>query len=143
MIGEAFVDTNIWVYAHMDEDDNVKVRKVTVLVEAGPRYVISTQILNEYYATMIRHRVRESLIQDNLERMIRHSHVHILTLPVIRQAHGLRVKYGFSYWDCLMLASALDAGCTVLYTEDLQHGQWIADSLRIINPFLEDETLPA
>jgi predicted nucleic acid-binding protein len=44
-------------------------------------------------------------------------------------------RYGFSYWDSLIVAAALDAGCAVLYTEDLQNGQTIDSALRIINPF--------
>jgi predicted nucleic acid-binding protein len=45
------------------------------------------------------------------------------------------VKYGFSNWDSLILAAALEHSCTCLYSEDLHHGQIIEGCLTIINPF--------
>ena len=62
------------------------------------------------------------------------------TIPVsadiIRVAHTLIKKYQFQYFDALIVASALDADCNVLYSEDMQHGLFINNSLRIVNPFL-------
>jgi predicted nucleic acid-binding protein len=53
----------------------------------------------------------------------------------INHALEINERYGFSYYDCLMLASALDGGCEVIYTEDMNDGQLIEERLRIINPF--------
>jgi predicted nucleic acid-binding protein len=47
------------------------------------------------------------------------------------------VKYQFSYWDSLILAAALESGCIWLYSEDLQDGQQIENTLTIRNPFLQ------
>lgn len=44
-------------------------------------------------------------------------------------------RYGYSYFDSLMLASALEQGCSILYSEDMQHGQILEGGLRIIDPF--------
>ena len=44
-------------------------------------------------------------------------------------------KYAYSYWDSLILASALENNCPIIYTEDMQSGQIIEDSLKIINPY--------
>jgi predicted nucleic acid-binding protein len=44
-------------------------------------------------------------------------------------------RYGFSWFDSLIVATALDAGCDTLYTEDLQHGQVIEGKLTVTNPF--------
>jgi predicted nucleic acid-binding protein len=49
----------------------------------------------------------------------------------------LKEKYHYSWWDSLVLASALENGCQIVYSEDMQHEQVIEDSLKIINPFLE------
>ena len=46
-------------------------------------------------------------------------------------------KYSYSYWDSLIIASALESNCSILYTEDMQDGQIIEDRLRIMNPFSE------
>ena len=50
-------------------------------------------------------------------------------------ANDLRSKHNFSYWDSLIVASALENACEVLYTEDLQDGHVIEGRLRIVNPF--------
>jgi len=50
-------------------------------------------------------------------------------------AFGFSARYGFRIYDSLIVVSALEAGCTTLYTEDLQHGQ-VIEGLRIENPFL-------
>lgn len=67
---EPFVDTNIWIYAHLDQDGDSKGRVADALVESGRRFVISTQILNEYYAAMLRNRMDDPWIQANVEAMI-------------------------------------------------------------------------
>jgi predicted nucleic acid-binding protein len=50
-------------------------------------------------------------------------------------AWELRITHKFSYWDSLIVASALQAGCTTLYTEDLNHGMIVDKKLHIVNPF--------
>jgi predicted nucleic acid-binding protein len=52
--------------------------------------------------------------------------------------HGLKVaeRYGYAVYDAMIIASALVAGCTTLYSEDMQNGQVIDDKLSILNPFI-------
>ena len=85
---EPFVDTNIWIYAHLDQGGDSKGRMASALVESGRRFVIITQILNEYYAAMLRNRMDDSWIQTNVEAMIQRCDVRLITLAVIRQAHA-------------------------------------------------------
>jgi len=73
-------------------------------------------------------------IQNNLEAMSRYCEVSPVALASIRSAHRIRLRYRFSYWDSLIVASALESGCTVLYLEDMQEGQEIEGNLRIDNP---------
>ncbi len=47
----------------------------------------------------------------------------------------IKKRYRFSYWDSLIIASALENNCSILYSEDMQHSQVIEDNLKIINPF--------
>lgn len=61
--------------------------------------------------------------------------VTTVTTQTIEQALLLGERYRYSYFDSLMLASALEQGCTVLYSEDMQHGQIIEGLLRIVDPF--------
>jgi predicted nucleic acid-binding protein len=52
------------------------------------------------------------------------------------KAIDISAEFKFSYWDSLMVSSALAANCKVFYTEDLQHGQLIENRLEVINPFV-------
>mgnify|MGYP001002970320 FL=1 len=58
------------------------------------------------------------------------------TTNTLLLASDLRERYKFAYWDSLIVAAALDAGCDTLYTEDMQHKQVIDGRLRLINPFV-------
>lgn len=55
---------------------------------------------------------------------------------LLHAALALQGQTGYSFYDCLIIASALEAGCDTLYTEDLQHHPLIKGSLRVVNPFL-------
>jgi len=135
MSGEPFVDTNIWVYAHLETPQDHKGNLARALVESDHRFAVSTQVLNEYYAAMLKNRVSDLWIQNSLEAMIQHCDVFPVAVPIIRQAHAIKNRYGFSLWDSLVVSSALDAGCPLLYSEDLQHDQWIEGRLVVCNPF--------
>jgi len=62
--------------------------------------------------------------------------IPIEEIEMIDVALRIQARFHFSYWDSLIVASALENGCKVLYTEDMQHGQIIEDSLTIVNPFI-------
>jgi predicted nucleic acid-binding protein len=57
-----------------------------------------------------------------------------LTAGLVNDSIRIFKQYQFSYWDSLILAAALEAGCSILYSEDLQDGQIIDDRLTVINP---------
>ena len=61
-----------------------------------------------------------------------------LDLLVVKNASRLRQQYSFSFWDSLIIDSALEAGVTLLYSEDMQDGILVAGTLEIINPFKEN-----
>jgi predicted nucleic acid-binding protein len=55
---------------------------------------------------------------------------------VVKYANDLMLRYDFQLFDSIVVASALEAGCEILYSEDFQHNQLIENRLRIINPFI-------
>ena len=59
-------------------------------------------------------------------------------IETIKYSWKIRRKYSYSYWDSLIIASALENNCKALYTEDIQDGQIIEDKLTIINPFKDN-----
>ena len=68
-----------------------------------------------------------------LEAMCR---VEIISLVTIHTALKVRERYSFSWYDSLIVAAALEAGCDILYSEDMQNSQLIDGRLRIVNPFV-------
>ena len=129
---EAFFDTNLLLY--LLSDDRVKADRAEALIAAGG--VISVQVLNEFASVASRKlhmpwtEVREIL--DIVRRLFQ-------VEPILVETHdrGLAVarRYGFSVYDSMILASALLAGCEILYSEDLQDGQRIDGQLTVRNPF--------
>ena len=69
----------------------------------------------------------------SLEAMCR---VEIISLVTIHTALDIRERYSFSWYDSLIIATALEADCNTLYSEDMQNGQEIEGRLRIVNPFV-------
>jgi predicted nucleic acid-binding protein len=60
-----------------------------------------------------------------------------LTITILEKAMQIMNTYKYSFWDSMMLASALIYNCEVIYSEDMQHNQIIEGKLKIVNPFLE------
>nr|VFJ55869.1 MAG: Predicted nucleic acid-binding protein, contains PIN domain [Candidatus Kentron sp. FM]VFJ56261.1 MAG: Predicted nucleic acid-binding protein, contains PIN domain [Candidatus Kentron sp. FM]VFK10750.1 MAG: Predicted nucleic acid-binding protein, contains PIN domain [Candidatus Kentron sp. FM] len=132
----SFIDTNIWIYAHLREPGDTRHSRALALVEQLQEYVISPQVVLEYYNVMLRNQRDDRWIQQNLSRILEYVRLQPIGRDVVQRTWTIRQRFGFSIWDSQILAAALMAGCTRLYSEDLQHGQRI-DSLTIINPFEE------
>jgi predicted nucleic acid-binding protein len=135
---KCFIDTNIWVYAHFNHTSE-KCAVALQLIETLPILVGSTQVLNEYYSVMLKKKITDLLIQENIELMIDIAMINTIHISTIRDAHKLKLKYGFSYWDSLIIASALEANCQFLYSEDMQAGQVIENRLTVVNPFRDSK----
>jgi predicted nucleic acid-binding protein len=133
MNGEDFFDTNILVYA-LVENDPRKPRARELLAAGG---IISVQVLNEFVA-VARRRIRMSW--DEVEEALKEIQTLFpdpvaLTRPMHDEGVRIARKYGFGIYEGLLAASALYANCPVLYTEDLQDGQIIDGRMTIRNPF--------
>ncbi|MDR0516641.1 MAG: PIN domain-containing protein [Fibromonadaceae bacterium] len=59
----------------------------------------------------------------------------VLRSSTVKKSLALNERYGYSYYDCLIIASALESNCKYLFSEDMQHGQIIENTLKIVNPF--------
>lgn len=130
----AFVDSNIWIYAISATEPQKKL-KAERLVGSQAQIFISTQVVNEVLANMIR---KDGATDQFLSTVVENLHnrctVLQIALDTYRKALELRSRFRFSFWDSLIVAAALGAGCEILYSEDLQHGQ-IIENLTIKNPF--------
>lgn len=128
-----FFDTNVLVYAFVKSDPRMP-QAQKILSSGG---VVSVQILNEFAAVMRRKLLLDVRAVRELidEIMVHCPQPRSLTLDTHRVGMRLCQRYGFSIFDGTMIASAQEAGCSVLLTEDLHHDQ-IIEELRIVNPFL-------
>ncbi|RXT52527.1 VapC toxin family PIN domain ribonuclease [Bosea sp. Tri-44] len=128
----SFLDSNVVVYAFCEDPRNALAEELL-----GRGCEISVQVLNEF-ANVARRKLGFSWaeITDAVEAItILSRTVHPLDLATHQEAVRLAERYGFSLYDALIVASALRAGCAVLYSEDMQHGLVIDERLRIENPF--------
>lgn len=131
----AFLDTNIWIYAYSDTEKD-KRDKVLKLLNEG-RVCLSSQVVNEFIWVMSRkYRVDFDTLGKIVEGLFELYPIDLPDRNTIVKATGISKKFSFSYWDSLMVASALKQECSILFTEDLQHGQRIENRLMIQNPFL-------
>lgn len=135
MSAEVFLDTNIVIYAYSAQEVN-KFESANRLIDAGTA-VISIQVLNELTATLARKfGVAWPQIGAVIAELVQRCAVAPLSVSTVQSAIQLAERYGYRYYDCLILATALERGCFIVFSEDMQHGQVIAGRTTILNPFL-------
>ena len=135
---KAFFDTNVLVYL-FDADAPDKQKKARSLfkthTEAGD-ILLSTQVLQEFYVTVTRKLARPLSVEQAAGTMAALAELpgvsidNQLVLAAVRRSQATKL----SFWDGLIVESALHGGSDVLYSEDIQHGQKLGN-LRIENPF--------
>jgi len=129
----AFFDTNVLVYAAARDDRRTELAG-RLLANGG---IVSVQILNELVAVAIgKMRMSWDDVFESLTAFrIILPPARTLTLETHDSAVAIARRYGFHIYDSLIIAAAVQASCTVLYTEDLHDGQ-VIEGLTIRNPFL-------
>ena len=132
-----FFDSNVPLYTLFVHDPRQAAAKA-LLAKGG---VISVQVLNEF-AVVARRKLKLSWpeITESIAAL-RALCPPPLPLTVATHKAGLKIaaRYGFRLYDAMIVASALEAGCATLLSEDLQHGQVIDGRLRIRNPFRQPD----
>lgn len=127
-----FVDTNIILYS-LSDDATKRGLALAILVDQP---VLSLQVLSEA-ANVMRRKLEFAIpaIREVLLRWLHECRLHPLAPSTLLSALDVATRYGFSHYDSLIVAVALESGCATLYSEDMQHGQLIDQRLTIINPF--------
>ena len=142
MNNRIFIDTNILVYAYDNTNDIKHKRAKSILFSQDNEkydYYISTQILNEFYSVIARKKVKHSIIVKYLIEIIDNTHVVPLLLENTMIALNIKDKYRFAWYDSIVLATAVQNRCNILYSEDFQHNQIIEGVVKIINPLIIDD----
>jgi len=137
MPANAFVDTNIWLYSLIQTDDDDRHQQAADLLIQLDFPVINSQVIREICSNL---KKKTHIPEERLRVLIQGWHQGCKVVHSNASQHllasRLRDSYSFSYWDSLIVAAALDAGCATLFSEDMQHGQKIESALTIINPFI-------
>lgn len=136
-----FLDTNIFVYALLASEPLKKQRALQLIEQALATRLgcTSYQVIQEF-ANVSTRKFAQRFSADECKQFI-----DVTMQPINRvgsspelqnSALDLQVETRYSFYDCLVLAAALQADAEVLYSEDLQHNQLVGGTLRIVNPFL-------
>lgn len=129
-----FVDSNVWLYAFMDERSPKRQQALTVIAQPG--VTLGTQVVNEVCNNLLRKAgYTEQEIRQTVENFRQRYPIHTVTVDEVCRASALRESSSLSYWDSLMVASAKAADCRIIYSEDMHNGLNI-NGLRLINPFV-------
>ncbi len=139
MRAEAFVDTNILVYAvSADPRDAAKKASALELVRVT-RWGLSGQVLAEFYSTVVG-KIASPLSPERALEWIRQFAefpCHPVGSRTVQMGARISQRYRISYWDGAIVAAAQALGARTLFTEDLNHGQDY-DGVQVVNPFFDD-----
>ncbi len=129
---DSFFDTNVLLY--IASSDQAKAERAEELIAAGG--VISVQVLNEF-GNVARRKMALPWSETRafLSILCHLMLVRPLTVEVHELGLDLAERYRLSVYDAMIAASALDAGCDMLWSEDMQDGMVLADRLHIADPF--------
>ena len=140
MPAREFIDSNIWLYALVlagDAAADQKHQRARDLLSRVDKPAINSQVVREVCSNLVK---KARLGEAEVQRVIQDWYLTCELHPSNEQQHllasRLRETASFSFWDSLIVAAALDAGCSTLYSEDMQHGQVIEGRLTIANPLL-------
>jgi predicted nucleic acid-binding protein len=136
--GRQFVDANVVVYAH-DETAGAKRERARTLLEelwSGRAGSLSVQVLQEVYVTLTAKvpKPLEASTAATIVSDLSRWHVHVPGPDDVAGAIALHRRHRIGFWDAMIVWSAQREGCTILWSEDLSHGQ-LYDGVRVRNPF--------
>lgn len=134
MKDKIFVDSNIFLYAISNFDQRKREIASKIISE---KIRISTQVINEVCSNLIK---KFHFSNDDVCQFIESCYNRYFVLNIEKnvslRACDFREKFNISYYDSLIVATAFLSGCSILYTEDMQDGLVIEESLTIKNPFM-------
>lgn len=134
MPDKVFIDSNIIIYAYsLDEPKKMAIARDILLAHET---ILSTQTINEFVNITTRKKMLNNIqVSEVIDDLFSLFTIVLIDRRVIQKALALANKHRYSYFDSLMLSSALQAECSILYSEDMHHSQVLEKKLQIINPF--------
>ena len=135
-----FIDSNVWLYRLMvdpNSDEALELRKRSRAINLINNVdgVVSTQVINEVCSVLHR---KAAFTEEQIKQVIQsfYNRVAVVELDsnILMNASDMRTRYGFSFWDGLIIGSALSVNADIVYSEDMQDNLVIERRLTIINP---------
>jgi predicted nucleic acid-binding protein len=137
MQDKIFLDTNIILYAYSMEQHKQKIAE-DILNKYDDIY-ISKQVINETINILIK---KFTLPLKDIENVVKELEKELIVLDfdIKTQLKALKLKqnYNLQFYDALVVATALENSCNILYSEDMQNNLIIEKSLKIVNPFTQN-----
>lgn len=137
----SFVDTNIWLYRLFDDQrieakERERKRKIAIYITDKSQIAIGTQVINELSVNLIKKaKFNENEIKAVIQSLYTRCQVLQFDLTILESASDVRNQYNLSFWDSIIVATALAANVDILYSEDMQDGLIVDRQLSIVNPF--------
>lgn len=136
MKDNVFIDSNIWLYSFI-EDAEGKYRIAAGLIQENKEKIaISLQVVNEVCINLIK---KADFKEEQIEELINSFYEDYTIIDqdkdVLTNASKLRKVLSLSFWDSLIVSTAMKGECDILFSEDMQHNQVIENKLKILNPF--------
>ena len=137
MSARSFLDTNVLVYSDDHDEPTKQAKALDILEETRltSTGVLSTQVLTEYFVSATKKLGVPAPIAREKVEVLSHFEVVVIDVEDVLAAIDLQRLNELSFWDSLIVRAALASGCTLLFSEDIQHGRRFG-SLEIMNPFL-------
>ncbi|MCC5617531.1 PIN domain-containing protein [Nostoc sp. CHAB 5836] len=137
MSSNIFFDANLWIYLYAKNPPDKYHKVAEIIKNNSSLLLISTQVLGELFHVLTRKKFTSktdaiTIISD----IINTFPVEAINTTEVMQALEINTKYNYSYWDSLIIATALLGKCSIIYSEDMQHNQLIDNQIRILNPFV-------
>ena len=130
-----FVDTNVWLYAFIAAQDGPKHLRAQQII-GREAVVVSVQVVNEVCRNLLRKAAySEQRVRNLIASYYSKCQVVAVDQGILARASDLRGRYGFSFWDSLLIATAVDQRIATFYSEDMHHGLVVDGVTRIVNPF--------
>ena len=128
------LDTNVLIYCHSNAEPEKQKRAINFFALFP---IISTQVLSEYLNVIKRKlKLPKDEIMDICMQNIEMCKIQPVSYTTLKYARHLLDHYDFQLFDSIIIASAIEADCQILYSEDLHHGLLVDNRMKIINPFI-------
>jgi predicted nucleic acid-binding protein len=137
MPDRVFLDTNILVYAQdaSSPDKQRKSREIILQLADSGDGVISTQVMQEFFVATTRKLGVDPLVAKGVLKTFAVFDIVQVSAALIHEAIDCSILNQLSFWDSLILAASASAGCSTLFSEDLNSNQTTL-GVRVQNPFV-------